>query len=216
MSICKKAPSFRESFLGVLDKFQEGDEAFDTQDTTVHYARAIKAYKAAVTYLEERCSTYYHTVTTDTGPYSDEDFKVHIEYRDFVCKLYTNLATAYFGLGQYMQSRKWSQLTLDEVILFDPDYEVASLLLVRSNYKLGRWNEAIRRMEILAEELPHLAPELEMLWEDKKRHKELQLETVRMLLAKSKDGNGQPLAMRYPADFEKVKTELSSQRLCDD
>ena len=34
MSICKKAPSFREVFLGVLEIVQEGDEAFENQNSS--------------------------------------------------------------------------------------------------------------------------------------------------------------------------------------
>ena len=218
-SICKKAPSFRESFLGVMDIVQKGDEAFDVQDPTVHYARAIKAYGTALTYLTERCISFDYAITFGSLPYSDEDFNVHTEFKDLLCKLYTNLATAHFGLGQYVQSRKWSQYTLEEACLSNPHYEVASLLFVRSNHKLGRWDEAVGMMEMLVEkakEAPRLVQELETMKEGERRHKEVLLETVKTVLAKSRVGNGQPLAIRYPADFQKVREMLSSQRLRDD
>lgn len=214
-SICKKAPSFRESFLGVLGKVQEGDEAFNAQNTTGHYAQAIKAYEAALTYLRDQCSRHYFIIRRELGPlpYSEEDFNVHIEYRALLCKLYTNLATAHFGLGQYVQSRNLSLHILEELFLSDPEYEVASLVFVRSNHKLGRREEAIEKMEILAEVMegaPHLVQELEILKADQKRHKEIQLKTVQTLLAKSRGENGQPLVIRYPADFQKVEGMLSN------
>ena len=45
--------------------------------------------------------------------------------------------------------------------------------MVRSNQKLGRWKEAIARMESLLEDAPHLEPELKRLKEHEKRYKDL-------------------------------------------
>lgn len=188
MSICRKAPSFRESFLGVLDMVREGDEAFDNQNSTVHCARAIKFYNAAITYLKDRCSGHYLAIRMGlvgwrpgSPPYSDESINLHLAYTQLLGKLQLNLATTHFRLWRFAQSRKWSQHAIQEGRLSDSRWEVASgsrseaasLLYVRSNQKLCRWEEAIARMELLLEDAPHLEPELKKLKEQEKRYKDL-------------------------------------------
>ena len=180
VNICREAPSFRESFLGVLDLVQEGDEAFDNQNSTVDCARAIKFYNAAITYLKDRCLGHYLTIRMGLvgrrpgfQPYSDESINLHIAYISLLGKLQLNLATAHFRLWRFAQSRKWSQHAIREGRLSGSRLEAASLLNVRSNQRLGRWKEAIARMELLLEDAPHLEPELKRLKEHEKRYKDL-------------------------------------------
>ena len=180
VSICKKGPSFRESFLGVLDIVREGDEAFDNQNSTVDCARATKLYNAAVKYLKDRCSGHYLAIRVGligwrpgVSPYSDESMNLYIAYTQLLGKLQLNLATAHFRLRRYAQSRKWSLHAIKEGRLSGSCRETASLLNVRSNQRLGRWGEASARTKLLLKDAPHLEPELKRLKEQEKTYKNL-------------------------------------------
>ncbi len=222
LSICKMAPTFQESLSEVERKVREYRELFEVQDPD-NYHDAIRVYSNAMTELKDRCSR----LDSDIQPQSpvvlysvaDQKLQLHTEYITLVFVLQTCLANAYFQLGQYDQSRKWSARAMD--IEFDtwgihldnhPDYAMARLLNARSNNKLGRWEEAVDSIKEAVVDIPHLEEELKAFEEDLKRHekrlKEKRLETVRMVLAKNQSQNGRRLVLKYPEDFDKVMKEL--------
>ncbi len=221
-SICKMAPTFQESLSEVEKKVREYGELFDSQDPD-DYHHVVRVYSNAMTELKDRCSR----LDSDILPQSpvvlysiaDKKLQLHTEYITLVFVLQTCLANAYFQLGQYDQSRKWSARAMDiELdtwgIRLDshPDYAMACLLNARSNFKLGRWEEAVDSMKEAVVDAPHLEEELKAFEEDVKRHekrlKEKRLETVRTVLAKNRSQNERRLVIKYPEDFDKVMKEL--------
>ena len=67
-------------------------------------------------------------------------------------------------------------------------------------------------MEEAVRIVPHLELELEFFKEDKKIQQEVQFETVRRVLAESRNSENKPVVVKYPSDFDRVKKRLSSQR----
>ena len=220
LSICRKAPSFQENLSAVENKVKEGDEAVNAQGTTARYRQAIKIYSSAMVELKDRCHKLDHDLLSWTVA-STADMNVHDAYLYLIFRLRVSLANAHIQLGQYEQSYKWSDRAVRAAHKTDsgqtgfyeahPHYLKAFVLHARSNNKLGRWDEAVESMRIAVRTAPHLEQELKLFVEDKERHKVKQLNTVRVVLEKSRNRNGSFHLIRYPADFERVADQIQHQ-----
>lgn len=220
LSICRKAPSFQESLSVVENKVKEGDEAVNAQGITARYRQAIRIYTSAMVELKDRCHKLDHDILSWTV-HSTADMNLHDAYLFLIFRIQVSLANAHIQLGQYEQSYKWSNRAVraaqktgfGQTRFYEahPHYLNAFVLHARSNNKFGRWDEAVESMKTAVRIAPHLEQELKFFEEDKERHKAKQLNTVRVVLEKSRNRNGSFHVIRYPADFERVEDQIQHQ-----
>ena len=216
LGICKKTPSFEESLSEVLDKVKEGDNFFNAQGAS-RYLRAIEIYKAAMTDLKNRCCRIRFSssaIPSATG------LDLRIVYMDLIFKLRVNLATAHLQTGQYWQARKWTNRVMDaaghEIVMLryerHPRYYKACVMNAHSNRKLARWDEVIEAVDEAVRVAPHMEPQLSWFREEEREYREKMSQTVKMVLENSRTENGGCRVIRYPADFEEVKSTFSVYR----
>ncbi|KAL9135462.1 MAG: hypothetical protein Q9175_003349 [Cornicularia normoerica] len=184
--------------LEVVGKLKEGDEAYQTGKILDCYHQAIRIYNTAMTILKDRCSGFDWAVQSRgrLAVPSAKDVFLRNAYTNLLFQLRINLAVAHFQLEQYEQSRKWSgraMMVIHEEWAqpsnnrrLDARYIKACRLNARSNSKFSRWEEAAESMQKAVTLAPHLEQELKYYNEDLKKHKEIQLKTVKTVLTNSR------------------------------
>lgn len=223
LSMCKKAPSFTESLLGVMHKKKNDQIAIKVRGNENRLFQTVKMYNTAMTGLKDRCSGFDWAVQSRLriGHFAPSftDIGLHIAYMEFLYRLRLNLASTHSKLEQWWQCRKWSghamMIVHEDPLLpvrnnaSDNYYAHACRLNALSNNKLGRWEEAVTSIREAVKISPDLKQEVEEYERDLQKSKERQVKIVRVILTENRTKrNERSRVMRYPADFEKVKQRL--------